>query len=185
MAVYNYSTLLNGLQPELPIVSGAALNTSTSEAIISPSSATFPDFTFGLHCPPIKVGDVFRFIARGIYSTTSNPTLELRLRYGGLAGTLLLDTTAVTAQTTVTNTSWKMTGEIVCRSSGTSGTVVATGETVGIAGAGTTALLPATGLTTTTINTTTQNALVLTGQWGTNSASNSVQVLEWLIEALN
>jgi hypothetical protein len=63
---------------------------------------------------------------------TTPGTLQFRVRWGGLAGTLLLDSGAMNqrAASASTNESWSCWFEIVCRSAGSSGTFMSYGEAI-------------------------------------------------------
>jgi hypothetical protein len=160
---------------------GSALANSTTESIISPSG---PDFR--LPALYAQAGQVYRITAHGQYSAVvTAPTLQIRLRFGGVSGTLMLDSGATTCQTT-TNVSWVFEGRIQIKSIGSSATAMCTGMTIGL---GTTAnsitLLPTAAAANVTWNQQNAQDIVLTGQWSAASVSNTVQVLHYLIEQLD
>src|SRR5450755_4335481 len=63
-------------------------------------------------------------------AVTTPGTLQIRVRWGGLAGVLLLDSGAMTqrALSVATNESWELDFEIICRSIGTTGTFLSAGH---------------------------------------------------------
>lgn len=163
---------------------GSALANTTTETIISPSS---PDFTFPANW--FYPGAVLRVTAAGEISTTGSPTFTFQLRYGGVSGTSLISTGALTQGTTQTRLAWRFEAIVACRSIGTSGTVVPEGLVTWntTTSAGTTLAVPQTipSPATVTVDTTTAKALVLTGAWSAASASNTATCHQWLIESLD
>jgi hypothetical protein len=159
---------------------GSAYASSTTETALNSATFTIP-------ANKLVVGNVLRITARGVYSTkvVTTPTFRARVRYGGVAGTLLGDSGAQLMGTGVTNVGWELKFDIVIVSLGATGTV----EAQGIFNAATTAVVEdAEFLTNTavvTIDTTADNALVMTGQWGTNDAANTFSVRQWIVEVLN
>lgn len=158
---------------------GASYNTSTTETLVWSPAPLFPaDYFFD--------GRNFHFIFQGKYSTTSNPTLRFRLRYGtATGGVTLYDSGTITCATTITNALWQTEVWGTVRSNGSSGTVMCNGWTA--IGAGTApsvgsatgapgiALGGAGGVTAPAVGTcdfTTATAMSFTALWGTNNASN-------------
>lgn len=160
---------------------GTNFNNTTTETIL------FPDFTI-----PAKYMGADRVLlleAYGRYSSTATPTIRFRLRWGGVAGTLLWDSGTITVGSGVTAAIWKVRIWIQARAQGASaGSIFAIGET--IVGA---ALAPTVGSATGapaillsgsagddtpaavgSLNTFIDNALSLSGQWSAASASNSI-----------
>ena len=66
------------------VASGTAIHTTTTETII------FPDVTIPANY--MQDGRVLHLIAYGGYVTTATPTLQFRLRWGGVSGTVLAAT---------------------------------------------------------------------------------------------
>jgi hypothetical protein len=154
------------------------------------SSTTATDVTaapqFQIPANWLQADDVFEIHAFGSFSNTSTPTLILGVYYGGVAGTALAATSAIT--TTTGATSWpfelKYRGHV--RSVGTSGTIMGKGEvwipTSLTAGAW--RPIPETALATVSVDTTTQKALTVGATWGTSSASNTLTLQYASIEFL-
>ena len=167
-----------------------AVANSTVETII------VPDFVF-----PAKYfiqGTSFRFTTVGQISNvvTAVPTVTIRVRIGPstLSGTAVFATQALAANTTAnTNLTWRMEGYGTCRTSGTAGTILVAGQiwlpnlgsgtTVGLVGYPN--FIPVSGPTTGTIDTTVANVLSISAQWSAANASNSIQPVTHLMEALN
>jgi hypothetical protein len=161
------------------VADGTAIASSTTETIL------FPNVTI----PANMLSDArwLRWAARGRLSTTSTPTMRFRLRWGGVSGTVLWDSGTITCGSAVTAALWKVEGDLIVRSNGSSGTVFAGGEaiigsalapTVGSAtGAAALGVFGSAGDDTpaaVTVDLTADTALSLTAQWGTNSASNTI-----------
>ena len=159
---------------------GSALTASTSLTDISPG-ATAQAFAFAAG-QIAYVGQTFRVKASGIMSATSTPTLLLGVYYGGIAGTALAATAATTtgAQSTAP---WflEYTGRITTL--GSSGAILGQGFVFGIAATPTTMTFMPASPASVTINTTTQNALTIGAQWGTNNAS-TITCNQFVVEQL-
>jgi hypothetical protein len=171
-------------------VDGTAIANSTAEALFF-NNRTVP-------AGYLQDGRAMRITAMGRYSSTGTPTLRIRIRLGGLAGTVIWDSGTITVGSGVTNAMWKLTVHIQNRSNGTSGTVLAMGDitigsglatTVGNAtGSAATGVMGAAGVLTpaaTTIDVTADQSLSITGQWSAASASNTAQGIINHGESLN
>lgn len=168
---------------------GTAVANSTTETII------FPNITIPANY--LQDGRSLRLTLFGKHSTTATPTLTFRVRWGGVAGTVLAASGAVTCAT-VTNAGFKMDVILTTRSNGSSGTVMANGEvvvygstapTVGSAtGAPAVAPMTAGGQTApavATVDLTADTALSVTATWSAASASNTLTGVNYLLESLN
>lgn len=177
--------------------SGTAIASSTTETIL------FPNVTIPANY--LQDGRVLRLRAFFAYGTTATPTLIFAIRWGGVAGTVL-SKTAANIMTSGVGGGASMTalGDIEAfiqvRSNGSAGTLMTNGvvdyftSTLGTAGTvtnyGMTMPLASgsTGGTTpvaVTADLTADTALSLTALWGTSNAANSIQGLNYTIEALN
>lgn len=126
-----------------------------------------------------RVGKTFRLTAMGFVSTTGTPTLNLRQKLGS---TVITATGAVTTGSGLANALLSVSTLLTCRTVGASGTVIAAGQAgIGTVNAG---LYPTSG-TTVTIDTTASQAIGLTAEWGTASASNTLTVTNVAVERLN
>lgn len=169
---------------------GTAIANSTTETII------FPNITVPANY--LQDGRVLRLTAYGRHSTTTTPTLTFRVRWGGVAGTVLAASGAITTGTTVTAAMWAVHVLLQVRSNGATGTVFATGEVfVGAAAASTVGsatnasahgFMGSAGVATpaaVTVDLTADAALSLTAQWGTASASNTLTGHNYVVESMN
>lgn len=177
--------------------SGTAINTSTTETIL------FPNITIPANY--LQDGRAVRLRAFGAYGTTATPTLTFAIRWGGVSGTVLAKSSAITTTSGVgggasMTAMWSLEAIIQTRSNGSAGTLMTNGEvilynsTAPTSGTVTNYGLPAvlasgsTGGTTpvaVTADLTADTALSLTALWGTSNAANNIQGLNYTLEALN
>lgn len=177
--------------------SGTAVANSSTETIL------FPNVTIPANY--LQDGRVLRLRAFGAYGTNATPTLTFALRWGGVAGTVISKSgAAVTTSSTGGGASmtalWSFEAIIQVRSNGSAGTLMTNGEvnlftsTVGTAGTVTNYGMPvvlasgSTGGTTpvaVAVDLTADTALSLTAKWSAIDAANSIQGLNYIIEALN
>lgn len=161
---------------------GAAVANTATETIM------FPDVTIPANY--LQDGRVMRFIAYGKLSTTATPTIQFALRAGGVAGTLLWQSEALTTASGSANVNWKVFIHVQVRSNGSTGTLVAIGDvnvnltastvigqTVSVSGFD----APATA----TVDLTANKDFSLTAKWSAASASNTLTGMIYTIEALN
>jgi hypothetical protein len=153
----------------------------------------------------LQDGRLLRATFYGSYGTTATPTLKLQLRWGGVAGTIIA---ASAANTTTSGTGggasmtamWSAEVFIQVRSNGSSGTLMSNGQgllytsTALTAGTVTNYGQPfpiasgSTGGTTpvvATVDLTSDTALAFTATWSAAAAANSIQGLNYVLEALN
>jgi hypothetical protein len=169
---------------------GTAIANTTTETII------FPNTTVPANL--MADGRILRVIAMGRHSTTATPTLTFRLRWGGVAGTVLAASGAITAGSGVTNAIWRLEALLVVRSNGQSGSIFAMGEvelgedaanTVGSAtNATAVGFMGSAGVATpaaVTADLTADTPLALTAAWSAASASNTLTGHILTVEALN
>ena len=177
--------------------SGTAVANTTTETILFPNITIPAGF--------LQDGRALRVTAFGAYGTTATPTLQLRLRWGGVSGTVLAATGAITTTSAVGGGAsmlalWTFEAIIQTRSNGSAGTLMTNGQLVTYtdtpltAGTVTNYGQPsalASGSTggdtpvAVTADLTADTALSLTATWGTANAANSIQGLNYVIEALN
>lgn len=168
---------------------GAAIANSTTETIV------FPNVTIPANY--MADGRILRLTARGRFSTTATPTIRFRIRWGGVAGTLLWDSGTITCAT-VTAALFSMCADLQTRANGSSGTIFAMGECyVGSAAApsvGSATGAPAVGIfgsagddtpAAVTVDLTADTALSITAQWSAASASNTLTGHQYIGESLN
>jgi hypothetical protein len=152
-------------------------------------------------------GRALRLRAFFQYGTTGTPSCVIALRWGGVAGTVL-GKTGLNVLTSGVGGGASMTAMasleaiIQTRSNGSSGTLMTNGEivwytsTLSTAGTVTqygmpTILVsgatgaPGTAPVVSTIDLTSDTALSLTALWSTGAAANSIQGIQYTLEALN
>lgn len=122
-------------------------------------------------------GAVYRVTVFGTASVTGAPTFTLRGRLGGVAGTLAATIGAVTASTGVTAQAWSVDFDLVCLTTGGSGTwmprmVCTQNVTTTVSTQTGTVILP-NSLASITRDTTASSDMVITWQWSAASASNT------------
>ena len=172
---------------------GTAVNTSTTETIVMPNITIPANF--------LQDGRVLRLTVFGRWSslTATTPTITWRVRWGGVAGTIVLTTGAITTTSTATTSGpFKMEAVLQTRTNGSSGTVFGFGEVGmhnGVAGTLGTAtnlmgIYPLTSTGTTvpaavTVDLTADTALSVTGQWSASNAANAFTGHLYIIEAMN
>lgn len=172
-----WESLLNSPQPT---AAGAALANSTTLTDISVA----PQFVLPANF--LQAGSALRFTAFGVFSTTVTPTLLLGVYYGGVAGTALATTGAITTGSGVTNVPWRLELTTTIRTVGSSGTAISQGY----CGFGTSVSawswlpVPNTALATVAVDTTAAKALTVGAQWSAASASNTVTLHGFQIESL-
>lgn len=164
--------------------SGAAITNTTTETIL------FPNITIPANY--LQDGRTLRLTLRGQISNvvTAVPTITFRLRFGGVSGTILAQTAALSCSASAfTNAQFMMKAEFTVRANGATGSILAMGNVdasnlstsgynpMGSAGA----LSPAAVTADLTANT----DLAVTAQWSAANASNSIQGLSYIVEALN
>lgn len=172
--------------------SGTAVASSTTETIV------FPNVTIPANY--MQDGRTIRIRATGQHSTLGSGTVTLLfgLRWGGVAGTVITKTAAITQVISLTAALWDLDIIVQVRSNGATGTVMgngtarvfgATAPTIGSA-TGAPAIAPFTNggqitPATATLDLTADTALSLTVTHGANSASNTLTGLTYNIESLN
>lgn len=166
---------------------GATVSNTTTETIL------FPDFTIPAFY--MDDGKYLRYTATGKLSNivTTPGNLTFALRWGGVSGTILAQSSAIALNTTAqTDIMWKIWLDIVCRGNGSSGSLLTMGlaelafkstiqpEFMGSAG-GASSNTPA----AVTVDVTTNQALSLTAKFSIANSGNSITGMVRSIESLN
>src|SRR3972149_5265859 len=99
---------------------GTAVANTTTETII------FPNVTIPANY--MQDGRVLRLRAFGKLSTTATPTITFAIRWGGVAGTLLATSEAITCASGAANTAWSLEALIQTRTNGSTGTLLVIGD---------------------------------------------------------
>lgn len=177
--------------------SGTAIANSTTETII------FPNITIPANY--MADGRVLRLKMYGAHGTTATPTLTFSIRWGGVSGTVLAKSAAITTTSGVgggasMTAPWSLEAYIQVRANGSSGSLFTSGEAIlytstaptagTVTNYGLAAILASgsTGGTTpvaVTADLTADTALSITATWGTANAANSLQGNMYTLEALN
>lgn len=167
------SQLWTGPLGPLHDVAGTAYASSITATDVSPGGTTNPLLLPGGMLQP---GSIIEVEAWGTFSNTGTPTLVLGVYYGGVAGTALVASSAVTTTTAATNWAWFVQFRGQVRTTGTAGTIIGIGEAHFPTSltAFTSRRLPETAMATVTIDTTVQKAITVGATWGTSSASNTL-----------
>lgn len=161
---------------------GAAVANTATETVI------FPDTT--IPGGYMADGRLFRLTAFGVLSTTGTPTMTFAIRWGGVSGTLLFTTEAITNGSGVTNANWRISALIQTRGNGSSGSVIVAGECdihtsatavarniAGVSGFDAMAAV--------TADLSIDQALSLTAKWSAASSSNTLTGKLLVLESLN
>lgn len=169
---------------------GTAIANTTTEAIIFPNVVIPANY--------MQDGRTLKLTAYGRHSTTGTPTLTFALRWGGVSGTVLCTSGAITCGSAVTNAMWTVEILLQVRTNGATGTIFCTGQaivgedaanTVGSAtNASAVGFMGSAGVATpaaVTVDLTADTALSITADWSAASASNTLTGHNYIIESLN
>lgn len=169
------------------VANGATISNTTTETILFPNVTIPANF--------LQDGRVLRLTAQGKLSNivTSPGNITFALRWGGVAGTILCQTSAINLNTTAqTDIMFRITIELVVRGNGSSGSLLAMGlvdlafksviqpEFMGSAG-GSSGNTPA----AVTVDLTADTALALTAKFSVANSGNAITGMNYLLEALN
>ena len=161
---------------------GTAVDDTTTEEIV------FPNVTIPANY--MQDGRTLRIRAFGKLSTTGTPTITFAIRWGGVGGTLLATTEAITTASGSANVAWALEANIQTRSNGATGTLLVIGSvTVNLtASTQTTGVFSVSGFdapAAVTVDLTADTALSLTADWSAASASNTLTGMLYTGESLN
>lgn len=164
------------------VADGSAIANTTTETIIFPN-VTIPGGY-------MQDGRVLRLRAFGRLSTTATPTIAFGLRWGGVSGTVLATTEAITNGSGVTNVNWAIEALIQTRANGASGSLFVMGVAQVHTAAGTvvTNVFGVSGFdapAAVTVDLTADTALALTATWSAASASNTLTGHLYVVESPN
>ena len=162
------------------VSSGTAVANTTTETIIVPNVTIPANY--------MQDGRALVVRAAGQHSTTGTPTLIFRVRWGGVAGTVIGLSPTFTTGSGVTADLYELDFVIQTRTNGSAGTLVLIGD-VGVVGATVPAQLFCAGGSLTPAATacdlTADTALSLTCQWSAASASNTLTNWNYHVMGLN
>lgn len=177
---------------EATIADGTQISNSTSETIVCPD--------FNIPAYYLAPGRTFRIWAFGVNSNvvTTPGTLITRVRWGGVAGTVLLASGAQGLDTTArTNALWYLLAYVTCRSAGSSGSAMSGGifGQYNLLASTAANLLPAllgsagapaaSGNAAVTIDTTTAKLLSVTAQFSVSTNPTNLTCQQRVLEVLN
>jgi hypothetical protein len=152
------------------------------DTVANTASETAFTASYTLPANSLAVGDTVRLRMWGVFSQDIVPaTLRGKIKLGS---TIVLDTGTLSGFATVTNAGWMFQADLTVTAIGGSGAVEAQGY-ASFASAATAAL--AAHITNTapiTIDTTAGQAIVVTVQWGTAAAANTITRREMTVEIL-
>lgn len=117
MGAVNFTETLDAL-----VADGAQVSNTTTETIVCPD--------YSLPAYFLQPGRTLYLCAFGVCSNvvTTPGTLTMRVRLGGVAGTVLLATSAQGLDTTAhTNAAWWLEAWLTCRTAGATGTIMGGG----------------------------------------------------------
>jgi hypothetical protein len=166
-------------------INGTAVASSTTETIIFPDNTIPNGF--------MRDGRKLRLTAWGKIGATATPAMTWRLRWGGVGGTIIAQSSAITLAA-ATDVMFAIVIDMTVRINGASGSVLAMGNVtwgptikttnvpdfMGSAGGASTNTPAAV-----TVALNADTALSITAQWSANSASNTVTGMQYTLEALN
>ena len=157
---------------------GTAYASATAATDVSPGNPQY------LTVPPLYVGQKFHLVAYGIASNTSTPTLNLGIYYGGVAGTALCTSGAITTTSSMSAWQWLIVVDSEVISTGSSGAIRSYGW-VDIPTSSTAVTRQSMSATSqdVTVNTGTNSALTFGATWGTSNSSNTLTCKGYKIEA--
>lgn len=156
-------------------ITAVSLNTSTTETTLLASAYT-------IQANYLTAGKTIRFRALGTIGNTATPTLRIRVKLGGAT---VCDTTALTTTAITGSMALEISGEIVIRTTGGTGTAIGTVKLLyQTANVTAPVQLSAPTSSTTTIDTTGNSSFDITAQWGASSASNAIVITTLTVESL-
>lgn len=168
-------------------VDGTALANTTTATSIIPAAARFT-----LPANFMAIGKVLKVTAIGRISTTTGPpTITLDVRLGSV---VVFNGAAVTTVASVTNKTWLFEAWLTCRAIGasTSANMIGSGRLTSSAVVGSTggaangAILPDSAPAVGTgFDSTASQAVDLFATWSAASASNTIQLHQYTLEAMN
>lgn len=164
------------------IQDATAIATSTTETILVPDVVLPARYL-------MATGRTLRANIWGRYGTTATPTMTVRVRVGGVAGVVVMASAAYTMASGVTTVPFWIHTQTTVRTEGSSGTIFGMGIMLFSTAAPNTQapqFLPSTApAVSSAIDFTAQQNYSITAQWGTSSASNTIQAHMYTLESQN
>jgi hypothetical protein len=164
------------------VADGTAIANTTTETVI------YPNITIPANY--MADGRVLQLEVFGKLSTTATPTITFRVRWGGVAGTLLALTEAITNGSAVANVNWLLRAFIQTRVNGAAGALLVWGEAVvhSSATAVVSNIFSVSGFDApaqVTADLSADTALAVTAAWSAASASNTLTGMGRLLGSWN
>lgn len=173
-------TFVNGVEQTLSGVLFTQTNTVTVANTVTETALTGTGVgTLTLPANFFVAGKTIRFFARGFYSSTANPDTTVKFKLGS---TVIMATATVSGGNG-SNDGFVAFGDVTCRTTGGTGTVFGQGQYLELHSSGSVEGMVAT--STVTIDTTATQAVSVSFQWGTASASNTISCTNFTLEAIN
>lgn len=168
----------------------SAYSTSTASNTTSETSVVATSSKVGTVTLPANffvTGKTIHIKASGYYSTTSAPTLNMKINFidSTPTTTQILATGAQTATTNASNLFWSIDATITAYSTGSTGTVMGQAVFINNSSATAAAMWQMVNTTPITIDTTKTQQIDITTTWGTQSTSNTLTVTNVTVEAMN
>lgn len=129
-------------------------------------------------------GRVYKVTARGVYSQTAAAVnMTIRIKFG----TTVLATTGAQAMGAVamTNRQWELTADVICQTTGVTGTVEAAGTWKKHTSAILNSFWEMPNTAAITVNTTTTQTLQISAQWSTALAGNTITMRQFNVQAFD
>lgn len=158
---------------------GGLATSSTSAQTISGTTATDFTTTYTIPANACVPGKVYRITARGVYSTNltgGNTTISVA------AGSTTLLSSTVALGGSANNRQWVLSADVICQTTGATGTVEAAGTFMRFTGAAASASTEMVNTAAVTLDTTAAQTLKVSSQ--ANQAATSITVRQVIIESL-
>lgn len=157
------------------VVGGLAYSSTAASTAVTGSTTAEQlfDANYTIPANTLKAGTTVKIRAQGIATgTQANDTVAYKLYIGGSGGTALVSAAATDA---ANNDTFQMESLVVCRTAGATGTFVGTG-TYKVSSAEGTMTVKDDIVASTTINTTANQAVVVTATWSAANATNTCRL---------
>lgn len=160
------------------VVKHKLVNTANSTAISGTAAPTDFSIVYPASTSLYVVGRILKIMAGGFYSSTGTPTLEIGVRIGG---TVIIAFTAKNCINNAVNESWRFDMEIITRSLGVTGTVMAQGTEFFNTQQTTDEVETIVTTSAITVNTTIPQNLNIYARWNVASASNTTTLANYVL----
>jgi hypothetical protein len=167
------------------VVNGTQVSNTVTETIVCPD--------FNVPAFYMQPGRVLQVTAYGVCSNvvTTPGTLTYRIRWGGVAGVVLVASLALPLDATArTNYGWRLQAHITCRTAGATGTFNTCGYIMqnnqdDVVAALQHIVMPRDALADVTVDTTTNKLLSVTAQFSVATSPTNLTCFQRIVEVLN